>query len=165
MGEKAEKLEEAKTYVDLKSVSQDYRTTGDHLLRRAKEEFDKGDLLQASEKSWGAVSQHLKALATERGEKHRDHSEIRQVAQELAKETGNPEIRELFSHAESLHSNFYEAHMDEETVRDGMDRARRCVSILREVPSPSAPPRKPYVPGRPFYRTRNPSAPSPADSQ
>jgi HEPN domain-containing protein len=158
-------LEEAKTYVDLKSVSQDYRTTGDHLLRRAKEEFDKGDLLQASEKSWGAVGQHLKALATERGEKHRDHSEIRQVAQELAKETGNPEIRELFSHAESLHSNFYEAHMDEETVRDGMDRARRCVSILREVPSPSAPPRKPYVPGRPFYRTRNPSAHSPADSQ
>ena len=53
-------MEEAKTYVDLKSVSQDYRTTGDHLLRRAKEEFDKGDLLQASEKSWGAVSQHLK---------------------------------------------------------------------------------------------------------
>ena len=153
------KADEAKTYIDLKAAASGYRATGDQLLQRAEEEFDKGDLLQASEKSWGAVSQYLKALATERGEGHSTHAHVRQIAQKLADETGNQEIARLFSPAESLHANFYEAAMDESTVREGMDLMRRYVSILKEVPPPRDPPRKTHVPGRPFYRTRKPSAP------
>ncbi len=125
-------------------------------MEHAELEWDKGDLLQASEKSWGAVGQYLKALATEYGLKHTDHSEFRQVAQQLARQTGKTEISDLFDTAESLHSNFYEAHMDEDTVRSRMDKMRRYVAILKEVPSPAVRPRKPFTPGRPFYRDRQP---------
>ena len=74
---------ESKTYVDLKVVADNYRATGDRLLAQAEQGWDKGDLLQALEESWGAVTQYLKAQATEYGKKPRDHSEVRQVAQDL----------------------------------------------------------------------------------
>ena len=36
-------------------------------LEHAEIEFGKGDLLQASEKAWGAVAHYVKSVAKERG--------------------------------------------------------------------------------------------------
>ena len=150
-----------KSYVRLKAAADNYRATGDRLLAHAEQEWDKGDLLQASEKSWGAVSQYVKALAVEYGKDHSTHSDIRQVAQEIALETRDPQIRTLFAVAESLHANFYEAHMDEATVREGMEMMKQYVSILKTVPAPIGRPPKSHMPGRPFYRTRQPQGKKP----
>ena len=57
--------------VHVNDIAQEYRRTGDLYRAKADEEFHRGDLLQASEKAWGAVSQHLKASAEERGWAHR----------------------------------------------------------------------------------------------
>ena len=133
----------------------EFRYTGRQLLEHAEQEFQKGDLLQASEKAWGAVHQFLKALATERDWGHETHSHVRQVAQNLAAETGNLEISDLFSYAEALHANFYQAHMDATAVRRHMDKMTRYVEILGEVSPPEAWPRETHVRGRPFFRNRS----------
>ena len=95
-----------RSFVPRTEFAEEFRHTGRQLLEHAEEEFQKGDLLQASEKTWGAVHQFLKAAATERDWGHDTHSHVRQVAQNLAAETGNSEMADLFSYAEALHANF-----------------------------------------------------------
>ena len=135
----------------------EFRYTGRQLLEHSERELQKGDLLQASEKAWGAVHQFLKALATERDWGHDTHSHVRQVAQNLAVETDNLEVSDLFDTAEALHANFYQAHMDADTVRRKMDKMKRYIDILSAVPLPDASPRKTHVRERPFFRSRNDS--------
>ncbi len=142
------------TYVDVNEFAKEFRVTGNWLLTEAEAEFEKGDFVQASEKSWGAAAQHLKALATERDWGHDTHSHLAIVADRLAEEIGNREISRLFTAAEGLHVNFYQAHRSETAVRDGMDDVRRFVGILAEIPPPEQPPRRNHVRSRSFVRTR-----------
>jgi hypothetical protein len=144
-----------RSFVPRTEFAEEFRHTGRQLLEHAEQEFQKGDLLQASEKTWGAVHQFLKALATERDWGHDTHSHVRQVAQNLAVETGNMEISDLFDTAEALHANFHQAHMDADTVRRKIDKMRRYVEILGEVPPSAARPRETHLRGRPFFRNRS----------
>ncbi len=143
------------TYVDVNEFAREFQVTGNWLLQEAEAEFEKGDFVQASEKSWGAAAQHLKALATERDWGHDTHGHLGVVADQLAAETGNEEISKLFSLAESLHANFYEAHRSEAAVRGGMDDVRRFVGILAAIPPPEQPPRRNHIRTRSFVRTRD----------
>ena len=124
------------TYVHVNEFAKEFKTTGDWLLEEAEAEFEKGDLVQASEKSWGAVSQYLKALATERDWGHDTHAHLAQVADRLAEETGNSEMRDLFDSAQALHANYYQINMEEAAVRYRMDKVRQYVSILSSIPPP-----------------------------
>ena len=54
------------TYVNVTEFAKEFRVTGDWLLQEAEAKFETGDFVQASEKSWGAAAQRLKALAMER---------------------------------------------------------------------------------------------------
>ena len=143
------------TYVNVNDFAREFKVTGDWLLQEADAEFEKGDFLQASEKSWGAVSQYLKALATERDWGHETHGHLGVVAGRLADETRNDEIRLLFSIAEGLHANYYQAHRDEMSVKLSMDEVKRYVGILAAIPPPGVAPRHNHVKARPFYRTRD----------
>ena len=143
------------TYVNVNEFAKEFRVTGDWLLEEAEAEFEKGDFVQASEKSWGAASQYLKALATERDWGHDTHGHLGVVADRLAEEKGNEEISRLFSLAESLHANFYQAHRSEAAVRGGMDDVRRFVGILAAIPPAAQPPRRNRVRARSFVRTRD----------
>ena len=146
-----------RSFVPRTEFAEEFRHTGRQLLEHAEQEFQKGDLLQASEKTWGAVHQFLKAAATERDWGHDTHSHVRQVAQNLAVETGNLEISDLFDTAEALHANFYQAHMDADTVGRKMDKMKRYIDILSAVPLPDASPQKTHLRGRPFFRNRSDS--------
>jgi uncharacterized protein (UPF0332 family) len=44
-----------------------HREISAQFMHQAEEEFGKGDLLQASEKAWGAVSHFVNSVARERG--------------------------------------------------------------------------------------------------
>ena len=143
------------TYVHVNDFANEFRTTGDWLLQEAEGEFEKGDLVQASEKSWGAVAQYLKALATERDWGHDTHAHLVQVADRLWEETENDEMRRLFSSAESLHANYYQTNRSEAWVRRAMNDVRRYVAILAAMPPPAQLPRRSHVKSRPFYRTRD----------
>ena len=143
------------TYVHVNDFAKEFKVTGDWLLEEAEAQFEKGDFLQASEKSWGAVSQYLKALATERDWGHDTHAHLAQVADQLVGETGNVEIGDLFDRAQALHANYYQANRDEAWVRRAMDAVRQYIAILAAIPPPNVAPRRNHVKSRPFYRTRD----------
>ena len=125
------------SYTTPEAVADEYKTTARRFLGQAEAEFDRGDLLQASEKSWGAVVESVKAAATLRGIPHRNHRELRQAADDLAEESGNDRISELFTLSEGLHANFYEAWMRPNVVRVHMNRIRELVEILESLPAPN----------------------------
>ena len=106
----------------------------DEFLVQAREEFDRGDLLQASEKAWGAVAHCVKAISEERGWEHNSHRKIVENAFILVRETDSPEANgELILTATGLHQNFYEDWFPEEGVRNGLNGVARLVAILKSV--------------------------------
>ena len=143
------------TYVNVNEFAKEFRVAGDWLLEEAEAEFEKGDFVQASEKSWGAAAQYLKALATERDWGHDTHGHLGVVADRLAEETGNEEVGDLFDTAQALHANFYQASRSEAWLRRALNGMRRYVNILAVIPAPEQPPRRNQVRARPFVRTRN----------
>lgn len=91
-----------------------------------------GDLCQAGEKAWGAVSQLTKAVAAHRGWQHSDHDKLREVIRELANESSeNREIiiRGLTS-ADVLHGNFYEIFLDQFQTELALSDVRYLVEAL-----------------------------------
>lgn len=143
------------TYMHVNEFAKEFKVTCDWLLEEAEAEFEKGDFVQASEKSWGAVAQYLKAIATERDWGHDTHSHLVQIAERLEEESNSAEMAALFNAAESLHANYYQVHRTESGVRRRMDDVRQYVEILRAIPLPEVPPRRNHVKARPFYRTRD----------
>ena len=55
------------TYVNVTEFAKEFRVTGDWPLQEAEAEFEKGDFVQASEKSWGAAAQHRSEAAVRAG--------------------------------------------------------------------------------------------------
>lgn len=136
------------------AIAEQYRQTSACFMRHAEAEFERGDLLQASEKAWNAAVQQLKAMATLRGMEHNDHWKLRLVARQIVDETEQERIGELFGLGEGLHSNFYEQWMPEAEVRARMNNMRELIDLLRSVPTPNGSvPIRPNR-GRTFFRDR-----------
>ena len=104
--------------------------TSQHLIRQADEELERGDALQASEKAWGAAVHAVKSVSERRGWEHDSHRLLFTVTRRIAEESQDPDIRELFGVASSLHTNFYEGWMDEETVVGNVDSVKRLLRKL-----------------------------------
>ena len=102
-------------------------------IRQADEEFAKGDVLQASEKAWGSVVHTLKAIARQRNWRHGGHYQLGVIANRLAEETRQPEMRNLFSVAESLHANFYNNWKPEGAVRADIEDVKTLLNMLWEI--------------------------------
>ncbi len=104
--------------------------TSRRFILQADAELAAGDLLQASEKGWGAAAHAMKAIAIERGWRHDNHSILFSIANRLALETGGDEIVDLFRTASEAHKNFYEGTMTEEAVTDSLSDIRTLLEIL-----------------------------------
>lgn len=85
-----------------------YAVKSREFLAQAADELDKGDLVQASEKLWGAAAQVVKSVAERRRWRHDSHRALVQVVDRLVDETGDVALRTAFQIAQSLHFNFYE---------------------------------------------------------
>ena len=68
-----------------------YSDTGRDFLARARTYLAEEDLLQASEKGWGAAAQMVKAAAESRGWRHRGHRDL-YTAQQAGDETGDQRL-------------------------------------------------------------------------
>ena len=99
-----------------------YAGTSRALLEQAREELRDGDLLQASEKLWGAAAQAVKAVAARRGWPHDGHGKLYEVINRLVAETGDRQLRALFAYAGNLHTNFYENWQPAEFVEQGVEQ-------------------------------------------
>ena len=110
-----------------------YAEVSRRLLRQAREEFDEGDSLQASEKAWGAAAHAMKAAAERRGWNHGTHGLLFAISSQIADDTGDMELSSLFRDASSLHQNYYEDWLTDGAVRQGIDRVAVLVGRLEEL--------------------------------
>ncbi len=110
-----------------------YAELSHRLLRQARDEFGKGDRLQASEKAWGAAAHAMKAAAERRGWNHSHIRHLFAVASQMADDTGNPELRRLFNSASSLYQNFHEDWQPDAFVQGGIHEVQRLVELMEEL--------------------------------
>ena len=113
----------------------DYHSdTAQTFLARARTYLAAGDLLQASEKGWGAAAQTVKAAAEQRGWRHQSHGDLFQIVKRLADESTDSSIHALFHSANALHQNFYEGLMTRESVAVGLEQIEEFVRRLDRSP-------------------------------
>ena len=107
--------------------------TSRRLMLQADVEFAAGDLIQASEKGWGAAAHAIKAIAQERGWRHDSHARLFGIANRLAAITGMDEISDLFQTASQTHRNFYEGKLSEKHIGRNLGRIRTLLDILASL--------------------------------
>ena len=110
-----------------------YNVTGRTFLAKARSYLAEDDLLQASEKGWGAAAQMVKSIAEARGWPHNGHHELWRVANRLVDETGDRDIRTAFTAAGALHTNFYEGWLPREHVEDCLTQVAELISKLETL--------------------------------
>ena len=110
-------------------LTEDHAQTALDFLAASDQEFDDGDILQASEKLWGAAGHALMAVALRRGWSHGSHYALKEAAERLTDESDDSLIEYGFAIAEKFHRNFYNNTMpefemdgDRPKVRDFINR-------------------------------------------
>ena len=107
--------------------------TSRRFIIQADAELAAGDLLQASEKGWGAAAHAIKAIAQEREWRHDSHARLFGIVDRLVAETGESDIRELFRAAGEVHKNFYEGKMSKEDIAGSLAQIRTLLDILASL--------------------------------
>jgi len=111
----------------------EYITAARDLVARAREELEKGDLRQASEKIWDACALAIKAHElARRGLKLESHRDLWLYKNEVAKELGDW-VRAVFRQADSMHKNFYEGLATREDVEDSLREVEKLVKAVSEA--------------------------------
>ena len=87
--------------------------TAREFLGKSDRYFADGDRLQGSEKLWGAAAHAVLAAARIRGMRLGRHSRLREMADSLSREMGEPLIAADFDSAERFHANFYHGYMSD----------------------------------------------------
>lgn len=105
--------------------------TASQFLAKARIYLAEEDLLQASEKGWGAAARMVKAVAETRGWPHHGHYELWRVIDRLVDETGDEELRTIFKLASGLHINFYEGWLAREAIEQDLPQIDDLVERLQ----------------------------------
>ena len=124
------------------SPPQRYEEISQHLLEQAQRELDNGDILQASEKSWGATAHAIKAVAQQRGWNHHTHNNLRDAAVYIGLERNRQDLRQLFQSLEALHHNYYGHQREAGEVQDAIDGAESIPGKWRDSGAKSCQPGK-----------------------
>ncbi|WP_333638825.1 PaREP1 family protein [Pyrobaculum aerophilum] len=108
-----------------------YLSPHEKYLREAESLYEIGDLAQAGEKYWGAVTALLNAIAEKRGMPHYSHRDYAVIIEALYAETKDKELLVGFSLAERLHANFYHNFMKRESFELHRDAVLKLVEKLK----------------------------------
>ena len=104
--------------------------TARQFLSDADREFEAGDMLQASEKLWGAASHVVIAEMQRRGMKASGHREMILAVRDFAEDYSDPTLNGLFSAAGALHANFYHGFMEEFRFQNERELTREFVQRM-----------------------------------
>ena len=120
-------------------VVQEHIQTARDFLEASDREFAAGDVLQGSEKLWGAASHAVIAVAQERGLHYGKHNALSIVVRRLSAESGDEILPLRFAIAEKFHANFdhdfmedYQMEEQRPVVRNFVDRV---LGLIRD-PNP-----------------------------
>ena len=118
----------------------EHSQTAQDFLAASDSEFAAGDILQGSEKLWGAAAHAVMAVAQQRGWRFGDHRALRAAANRLADELREPVLASNFSVAEKFHANFYHDFMQDFEIDDDREKVRdfvKSILSLHELSSES----------------------------
>ena len=115
-------------------LTQEHSQTARDFLLASDREFDAGDILQGSEKLWGAAAHAVMAAAQQRGWRFSDHRALRSAADRLADELQEPILASNFSVAEKFHANFYHDFMQDFEIEGDRKNVRDFVSSILSLP-------------------------------
>ena len=102
-------------------------------LKEAEDFYKKGDLVQAGEKFWGALTALLNAIAEKRGLPHYSHRDYAVIIDVLYRETKDRDLVVGFSLAERLHANFYHNFMSKDQFDLHRKEVLKLIKKLREM--------------------------------
>ena len=119
------------------SDADDYAAISRQFVAHAREQLAQGDRLQASEKVWGAANYALKAVAIQRGWRHRGQRTIFAIANQLSEESRDPSYAGGLLNARAIHYNFYDNDLDDDDVSRGIESVADYVAELDRVRSAS----------------------------
>ena len=108
----------------------EHSQTAQDFLAASDSEFAAGDILQGSEKLWGAAAHAIMAIAQQRGWRFGDHRALRAAANRLADELREPILASNFSVAEKFHANFYHDFMQDFEIDGDREKVREFVNSI-----------------------------------
>lgn len=115
-------------------LTQEHSQTAQDFLAASDAEFDAGDILQGSEKLWGAAAHAVMAIAQQRGWRFGDHRALRAAANRLADELREPILASNFSVAEKFHANFYHDFMQDFEIDGDREKVRDFINRVLSLP-------------------------------
>ena len=98
--------------------------------------FSEGDLLQASEKLWGAPAHAVKVFCIRRAWTHGKYSHLKRAMQRTTEETGDDSWIDGFKVAYEFHLNLYNDNMVVAVFETNRLIVRSLVSRLQELAHP-----------------------------
>ena len=109
-----------------------HRETALAFLDASDREFDAGDVLQASEKLWGAFSHAVTAVCKQRGWDCGTHRQLINSARHLVAEDGSSyhstsDLAVAIGEARLFHNNFYNGSMEDYEIEYGRPLVRDFV--------------------------------------
>ena len=116
-----------------------YEEISRRLLEQAQEELDKGALLQASDKVWGATAHAVKSVCQRMGWNHHAHNHLRAAANYIASQLRRDDLTLAFGYLESLHANYYEHRREADEIRAGIASAATYIRDLLALPLDTLP--------------------------
>lgn len=108
--------------------------TAQELLAEADRKFAEDRSIQASEMLRGAAAHMMIAVSQQLNLPYRNHNAMKNAANFLTEELGDPTIADDFETAERFHRNFYHGEMEAAMVNSNRPRVRRLVETLRALP-------------------------------
>ena len=105
-------------------------------LEHSDREFETGDIMQGSEKLWGAASHAVTAIAKQRGWAFSKYNHRRNAVHRLAEEYDDRAVVAQFSVARAFRDNFYHDTMEDDMIEDGRpivhNFVRRIIGMIEE---------------------------------
>jgi hypothetical protein len=121
--------------MEVKESIEKYKAQSIHYLENAFSFIEAGDAEKASEFLWGSIAEAIKAVAASKEIWLKSHRDLRNYTMELARALRDESIRNVFDHAQSLHSNFYETGLlMEDVVMCAEDVKAAVAKLLNLIP-------------------------------
>ena len=111
-----------------------YEEISRHLLEQAQEELEKGDILQASDKVWGATAHAVKAVCQRMGWNHHAHNHLSAAANFVVSGLNRPDLMEAYGFLEAMHANYYEHQKEADQVGLEVNRAGFFIREFAALP-------------------------------
>jgi len=118
--------------VDPKRRIELYLQLHETFLKEFEKFYNKGDLVQAGEKLWGAVTALLNAIGEIKNLPHYSHRDYSEIIEYIAEEIKNPSLTLMFAAAERIHANFYHAFLRKNTFDELKKQVLTLISILKD---------------------------------